>query len=147
MGGGRGGGLTPAHLTSLHPGVNQRHIKPSSSNYTNGMPSSHASGPIKRLYPPERRHGSILEYQAMSSLLDVAHGGWLCTFTIKQQLEIPSARIPPVRTTGTVRKRQAVRPVNHTQIHTCRITFLQSARRAAVLDQPSSLRHHWFPPS
>jgi hypothetical protein len=48
----------------------------------------------------------LLEYQAMPSLLclPVAHG-WLCTFNIEQQLEIPSARswAAPVRTTSTVR--------------------------------------------
>jgi hypothetical protein len=42
----------------------------------------------------------------MPSLHDIAHGGWLCTFTIKQQLEIPSPRslASPVRTTGMVWK-------------------------------------------
>ncbi len=51
--------------------------------------------------------GLILEDQVMPSLCDVAHDGWLCTFTIKQQLEIPSARswAAPVRANGTVRKR------------------------------------------
>jgi hypothetical protein len=34
----------------------------------------------------------LLEYQAMPSLRDVTHDGWLCTFSIQQQLEIPSAR-------------------------------------------------------
>jgi hypothetical protein len=49
----------------------------------------------------------LLEYQAMPSLRDVAHDGWLFTFTIKQQLEIPSARswAAPVRATGTVQKK------------------------------------------
>jgi hypothetical protein len=44
----------------------------------------------------------------MPSLCDVAHDG--CTFTLKQQLETPSARswAAPVRETGTIRKRQAV---------------------------------------
>jgi hypothetical protein len=85
-----------------------------------------------------------VEYQAMPSLHDVAHGGWLCTFIIKQHLDIPSARswVAPVRATGTVQKRQAVRPVRHVQNHTCRITILQPARLAAVLGQPSSLRPH-----
>ncbi len=50
----------------------------------------------------------------------------------------------PVRTTGTVRKRQAVRPVQHNHTnHTCRVTLLQLARQAAGLGQPSSLRPHW----
>jgi hypothetical protein len=72
----------------------------------------------------------LLEYQAMPSLNDVAHDRWLCTFTIEQQLEIPSARslAAHVRATGTVRKRQAVRPVYHLQNDTCRVTVLQQAR-------------------
>ncbi len=81
----------------------------------------------------------LLEYQARHSMREVAHGGWLSTFTIQQQLEIPSARswAAPVRATDMVRKRQALRPVHHVQNHTCRVTILQSARRAAVLVQPS----------
>jgi hypothetical protein len=65
----------------------------------------------------------LLEYQAMPSLRDVAHDGWLCTFTKEQQLEMPSARswAAPVGTTGTVRKRQAVRPVHRVQNHTGRV--------------------------
>ncbi len=56
----------------------------------------------------------LLEYRAMTSLHDIAHDEWLCTFTIKQQLEIPSARCwaAPVRETGTVRKRQTIGPVH-----------------------------------
>jgi hypothetical protein len=49
------------------------------------------------------------------------------------------------KATGTVRKRQAVWPVHHIQNHTCRVTFLQPARRAAVLGQPSSIRPHCGP--
>jgi hypothetical protein len=47
----------------------------------------------------------LLEYKAMPSLRDGALDGWLCTFTIQQQLEIPSAcsLAAPVRATGTVR--------------------------------------------
>jgi hypothetical protein len=59
---------------------------------------------------PERGHGSArVLYQAMFSLSDVPHDGWFCTFTIKQQLEIPSARswAAPVRATCKVRIRQA----------------------------------------
>ncbi len=40
---------------------------------------------------PERRRGATIDYQAMHSLRDVAHDGWLSTFIIEQQLEIPSA--------------------------------------------------------
>ena len=77
----------------------------------------------------------LLEYKAMSSLRDIALDGWFCTFSIKQQLEIPSDRswAAPVLATGTVRKRQAVRPVHHVQNYTCRVTLLQPAKRAAVL--------------
>ncbi len=39
---------------------------------------------------------------------------------------------------------RSLRPVHHIQNHTCPVTLLQPARRAAVLDQPSSLRPHWF---
>jgi hypothetical protein len=41
----------------------------------------------------------LLEYQALPPLRNVAHDGWLCIFTIQQQLEIPSARswAAPVR--------------------------------------------------
>ena len=38
---------------------------------------------------PYQREGKGL---LKPSLRDVAHDGWLCTFTIHHQLEIPSAR-------------------------------------------------------
>ncbi len=59
-------------------------------------------------------------YQAMSSLRNVAHDEWLCTFAKQKQLEAPSARswAAPVKATGTVRKRQAV----HGPSITCKIT-------------------------
>jgi hypothetical protein len=44
-----------------------------------------------------------------------------------------------IKATGTVGKRQAVRPVHHVQNHTCRVTLLQLAMRAAVSARPSSL--------
>jgi hypothetical protein len=48
----------------------------------------------------------LLEYQVVPSLREVV---WLWTFTMEKQLDNPSARswVAPVRTTGTVRKRQA----------------------------------------
>jgi hypothetical protein len=51
-----------------------------------------------------------------------------CTFILYQLQEIPSARswAVPFRATGTVRKRQAVRPVHHIQNHTCRVALLQA---------------------
>jgi hypothetical protein len=70
----------------------------------------------------------LLEYQAVPSLCDGAHDVWLCTF-----------RAAPLRATGTVRKRQAVLPILHVQNHTCRVTLLQPARRAAVLGWTSPL--------
>ncbi|MFN9907488.1 MAG: hypothetical protein ACK56F_15425, partial [bacterium] len=50
----------------------------------------------------------------------------------------------PVRATGTVWKRQTVRPVHHVPKNICLVTLLQPARRAAVLGQPSSLQRHWY---
>ncbi len=54
----------------------------------------------------------LLKYQAIPSLRDVAHDGWLCTFILYKQLEIPSARswTALVRATGTVQKRKAIQP-------------------------------------
>ncbi len=102
-------------------------------------PFHHSSG------HDQRESMRLLENQTMPSLRHVAHDGWLCAFTILQQLEIPSSCswTALVRETGTVRKRQAERPVHHVQNHTCRPTLLQRARRAAVLGQPSNLRTHW----
>jgi hypothetical protein len=34
--------------------------------------------------------------------------------------------------------------VHHVQNHTCWVTLLKPARRAALLDQPSNLRPHWL---
>ncbi len=58
---------------------------------------------------------------------------------------IPAARnwAALVMASGTVRKRQAVRPVHHVRNHICRLTLLQPARRTAVLGLPYSLRPHW----
>jgi hypothetical protein len=96
---------------------------------------------LARYFEPERRHGPTIEYQAMPSLRDVAHDEWVYTFTIIQQLEIPSARswAAPVRVTGTVWKKGGTARPSRTY-HTCRVTLPQSARRAAVLGQPSGLQ-------
>jgi hypothetical protein len=96
----------------------------------------------------QKKGMGLLEYQAMPFSRDVAHDGWLCTFTINQQLEVPSARswVVPVRATGTVWKRQASRLVHHIQNHTCGVTLLLPARRAAGLGQHSILRPHWVWP-
>ena len=45
------------------------------------------------LHPLSHKNRDLKEYQAMPSLRDIAQDDrWLCTFTIQQQLEIPSAR-------------------------------------------------------
>ncbi len=103
-------------------------------------------------YKSELSHCScilgLLEYQAMPSFRNKAHDRWLYTVTIWQQLDIPSASswAAPVRATVAVRKRQLVRSAHGVQNHTCRVTLLQPARRAAVLGQPSSFRPRWSPP-
>ncbi len=64
-------------------------------------------------------------------------------YTVKQRLEIPSARgyAAPVTAKGIVRKRQygMARPSRTN----AGVTLLQQARRAAVLGQPSSLQPQW----
>jgi hypothetical protein len=70
----------------------------------------------------------------MSYLTPGRHG------LVQQLLNIPSAA---TKATGTVRKRQAVRPAHHIQNHTCWVTLLQPARRAAVLGQPSRCPAIW----
>jgi hypothetical protein len=80
-----------------------------------------------------------LEYQAMPSMRDVAHDGWLYTFTIKHQLQIPSAHswAAPVRATSTGRKSQAALPVHPSITHKiCRVTLLQPARRPPCWASP-----------
>ncbi len=86
-----------------------------------------------------------LEHQAMPSVrVEVTHDGWLCTF----MYYITAAGNSVSWQLGSScqcnrygkKKRQAV---HHVQNPTCRITLLLLARRAAVLDQPSSLRPHW----
>ncbi len=69
---------------------------------------------------PHQREGmGLLEYQVMRSLRDVAHDGWLCTFTIFQQLEILSACswVAPVRETSTIWKSRRYGPSYHIQNH------------------------------
>jgi hypothetical protein len=89
----------------------------------------------------------LLEYQAMPSLRDVDYDGWFCTFTIQQELEISLAHnwAALVRATRySTENAGGIRPVHHIQNHICRVTLLQLARRASVLDQPSSVRRpHW----
>jgi hypothetical protein len=77
----------------------------------------------------------LVEYQAMPSLRDVAHDGWLCAFIISAH-----SLTAPDRATGTVQKRQGIWPIYQIQNHTCQVNLVQPARRAAVLDQTCGLR-------
>ncbi len=96
------------------------------------------------LSQPGGRHGSTrVHSQAIPSLREVAHDASLCTFT----MEIPSARswAAPVRATGTVRRRQAVR---YSPSITYKITpagSLSSCQPGGppCLGQPTSIRPHW----
>ncbi len=72
------------------------------------------------------------EYQAMPFLRDVAHDGVLCTFSNLQ-----------TGASGVVRQGRWHGPFIY-KITPCWVTFLQLARWAAVLGQPSSLRPHWW---
>ncbi len=118
--------------------------------------------------PRTIRRASTRLVQAIPSLRDIAHDGWLCKFTIYSSWkfhQLAAGQLlsgQPVRygkgrrygrsiiykitPAGKVRKREAVRLVHHVQNHTC--TLLKPARRVAVLSQPSSLWPHWLrPPS
>jgi hypothetical protein len=63
---------------------------PAASSSWNCQPRSWAA-PQRAGVKYQRESMVLLEYQAMPSLLGVAQNGWLCTFTIWQQLEILSA--------------------------------------------------------
>ncbi len=65
-------------------------------------PLAHWRDTLEETDSNQRESMGLLEYQAMHSLREVAHDGWLWTFT-KQQLGIA-----PVRATDKIRKRQAV---------------------------------------
>jgi hypothetical protein len=94
------------------------------------------------VHSPDRRHGSTKENQAMPSLREVAHDGWLCTYIyIKQQLEILWARswAAPVRY-GKGRWRGP--SITYKITPAGSLSSMQPARQAAVLGQPSSLRPH-----
>jgi hypothetical protein len=77
----------------------------------------------------------LLEYLTMPSLRDVAHDGVLCTFSIMAQ--------PQTGASGVVRQGRRLGPSIMYKITLCWIALLQPAKRAAVLDQPSSLLPHW----
>jgi hypothetical protein len=79
-----------------------------------------------------------LEHQAMPSLRDVAHDGVLCTLVIDH---------PQSGANGVVGQGRRHGPSITYKITPCWVTLLQQARRAVVLDQPSSLiRPHWLTP-
>ncbi len=90
---------------------------------------------------PARRHGST---RVPGQALLAWCSSWRMVVYIYyvRQLEISLAHswAASVWATGTVQKGQAVR--HHVQYHTCWVALLQTARRAAVLGQPSSLRLH-----
>ncbi len=74
---------------------------------------------ISQLFNPERRHGSTRLPGHAFLACRIAHDGWFCVhFLYITAARIPSARrfAVSIRATGTVRKRQPVRPVHHVQI-------------------------------
>ncbi len=103
---------------------------------------------ILQRYVSERRHGSTTRVPGHTFL------AWLSSwrmvvyiYYIKVAVNSSSGSwAAHVRATGTVymEKTGGVRPAYHVQNHTCRITLLKPARRATLLDQPSSLRPHWY---
>ncbi len=100
-------------------------------------PRSLVSASGRQLFPPQclyctaQREGmGLLEYhQAMPSLRDLAHDGVLCIF---------SKRSAPDRDKWCGPSVQAAWIVHPYKITPCWVTLLLLARRAAVLDQPSS---------
>ncbi len=86
------------------------------------------------------------EYQNMSSLRDISHDGWLCTLLYNSRWKLRQLAAGKLLSGQPVRYQKGRRychVVHLIQNHTCRVSFLQSARRAAVLGQPSSLRPHF----
>ncbi len=101
-------------------------------------------------YAPERRYGStrvpghgFLALRSSWRMVVYIYHITAAGNSVSSQL---GSSCHLVRATGTVRKRQPVRPVHHVQNHTWRVTPLQPARLAAVLGQPSSLWPHWYAP-
>jgi hypothetical protein len=82
-------------------------------------------------------------YQAMPSLCDIAHDGWLCrlhllynsSWKFLQLVAWQPLSGQPVR----YGKGRRYGPSIAVQNYACRVTILQPAMRAAVLGQPSSL--------
>ncbi len=98
----------------------------------------------------DQREGmGLLEYQAMPSLRDVAHDSGCVHLLYNSSIKIHQLAARQLLSGQPVRygKGGRSRPVHHVQNHTCRVTLLQPARRAAVLGQPSSLWPHWYRPS
>jgi hypothetical protein len=100
---------------------------------------------------PERMHGStrvpghaFIEWRCSILMTDCCVLYIYYITAARYSITVARSFAAPVRATGTVRKRQAVRTV---QNHICRLTLLQPARpakRAAGLGQPSSLRPYWL---
>jgi hypothetical protein len=76
----------------------------------------------------------LLEYQAMPSLPDVAHDGWLCSnvyIYYNSSWEFHQLAAGQLLSGQPVRFGKE-RPVHHVQNHTCQVTLLQPARRATL---------------
>jgi hypothetical protein len=59
-----------------------------------------------------------MESRPLDVIRDIGHDGWLCTFIIKQQIEMPSARswaAPARQGRRYGLARQAVRTVHHSK--------------------------------
>jgi hypothetical protein len=78
---------------------------------------------------------------AMPSLHDRAHDRWLHRVHIFTRDE--TGLVCQGNRYGKEKAGGTARPVHDVQNHTCRVTLLRPARRAAVLGQPSRLRPHW----
>ncbi len=81
----------------------------------------------------------------MPSLGDVAHNGCLSTFTIQQQLDIPSARswAAPIRSTGTMQKRQAVRPIQGCHRNSLPKKILRRRLETVFVIPQKKMLHSW----
>ncbi len=91
---------------------------------------------------PREAAGVFLEFCFMPSLRDIARDGVLCTFGIQehqqQQLALPEAHSWAAPDQG--KRYSTVHQVKAACMDW--VTLLQPARRAAMLDRPSRLRHH-----
>jgi hypothetical protein len=86
----------------------------------------------------------------MLSLRDVGHAGSLCSVYVHLLYnrswkfhQLAAGQLLSGQPVWYVKGRRK-RPVHYVKNHTCRVTLLQPARRAAVIGQPSSLWPHWL---